>query len=144
MPSYSLCYHNAHLYGAVGNSVINAFDTTLQRAARIALRQKTASLDRNTYEITDILPFRTLAQYKSHCRIKLLLFMANSELYLPSLITAPDSQHATHEASSYKFRLPGHNRSADKKFFYFAAAKLIIKQFTLATNICLPPASIYV
>ena len=48
--------------------------------------------------------------------------MDNSEPCLPSLITKSDSQHATHSAASYKFWLPEHNRSADEKCFYCAAA----------------------
>ena len=40
--------------------------------------------------------------------------MDNSEPYLPLLITESDSQHATRSASSYKFRLPEQNRSADE------------------------------
>ena len=50
--------------------------------------------------------------------------MDNSEPYLPSLITESDSQHATRTASSYKFRLLEHNRSADEECFYYVAAKL--------------------
>ena len=50
--------------------------------------------------------------------------MDNSEPYLPSLITEPDSQNATRSTSSYKFRLPEHNRSADEKCFYYTATKL--------------------
>ena len=50
--------------------------------------------------------------------------MNNSEPYLPSLITESDSQHATRTASSFKFRLLEHNRSADKECFYYVAAKL--------------------
>ena len=63
-------------------------------------------------------------QCKCLCRVNSLFFMDDSEPYLPSLITESDSQHATHSASSYKFQLPEHNRSADKEFFYYAVAKL--------------------
>ena len=87
----------------VSNHVVNAVDTTLQPAARIALRQKTTTLDKNTYETTSILPFRMYTQYKCLCRVNSLLFVDNSEPYLPSLITESDSQHATRSASSYMF-----------------------------------------
>ena len=50
--------------------------------------------------------------------------MDNSEPYLPSLIIESDSQHAIRSVSSYKFRLPEHNRSDDKECFYYAAAKV--------------------
>ena len=62
-------------------------------------------------------------QYKCLCRINSLLFMDNSESYLPSLITEFDSQHATCSASSYKFRPPEHDMSADEECFYYAATK---------------------
>ena len=75
-------------------------DYTLQRAAHIASPQKTATLKRNTYETTDLLPFFKYMQYKSLCRVNSLLFMDTSEPYLPSLITELDSQHATRSASS--------------------------------------------
>ena len=63
-------------------------------------------------------------QYKCLSQVNSLLFVDNSEPYLPSLITESDSQHATHSASSYKFRLREHNRSADEECLYYAAAKL--------------------
>ena len=116
--------HFAPVWCWVGNPVINVLDTTLQRATRRALRQKTATLNRNTNETTGILSFHMYTQYKCLCRVNSLLFKKNSELYLPLLITESDSQHAIHSASSYKFQLPKHNRSADEGCFYYAAAKL--------------------
>ena len=106
--SLHMAYKLSH-YTPVGwwvrNPVINALNTTLQCAARIALRQKkkTATLDRNTHDTTGILPFRMYTQYKCFFRVNLFLFMDKSEPYLPSLITESDSQHATSSACSYKF-----------------------------------------
>ena len=108
----------------VGNAIVNALDTNLQLADCIALRQKTATLDRNLYEIASVLPFHTHTQYESLCRVNSLLFIDTSEPYLPSLITESDGQHTNRSASSYKFRLPEHNRSADEECFYYVAVNL--------------------
>ena len=117
--------HYTSVWCWISNPVFNALNTTWQRAAHIALRQKTAILDRNTYETTaGILPFRMYTQYKCLCRVNSLLFMDISEQYLPSLITESDNQHVTCSASSHKFRLSEHNRSADKERFNYAADKL--------------------
>ena len=112
----------------VGNPVVNAINTTLQCAASIALRKKTATLDWDMNETTGILPICVNKQYKSFCRVNSLLFIDNSESYLPSLITESDSQHATRSVSSYKFRLPEHNRSADEDCFYYAKNVSIMLQ----------------
>ena len=50
--------------------------------------------------------------------------MVNSEPYLPELITESNNQHATRSASSFKFQLPDHSRSANEECFYISVAKL--------------------
>ena len=99
---------------------------------------KTATLDGNTYETTGILSFRMYMQFKSLCWVNSLLFTDNSEPYLPSLITESDSQQVTRSASSYKFWLPEHNRSADEDFYY-AAAKLWNNLHRLITSASCQP-----
>ena len=79
--------------------------------------------------------------YKCLCRVNSLLFMDNSEPYLPSLITESDSQHATHSASSYMFRLPEYYRSADEECFYYAAAKLWNNLHWIITSVSRQPRS---
>ena len=51
----------------VGKIVIYAPNTILQ-AARIALRQKTATLSKNAYEATGLLSFHMYPQYKCLCQ----------------------------------------------------------------------------
>ena len=58
------------------------------------------------------------------CRANSLFFSGNSKSYLPSPITESDSRHAIHSTSSYKFRIPEHNSSANEECYYYAAAKL--------------------
>ena len=79
--------HCTPVWCCVGNLVINALHTTLRRATHIALRQKTATLDRNTYETTGLLPFRMYRHYKCHYQVNSLLLINNNKQYLPSQIT---------------------------------------------------------
>ena len=83
--------------------VINALDTTLQHVAHIDLRQKQSYSTETRMKKLACNHFICTRNIKSFRRVKSLLFMDNSEPYLPSLITKLNNQYATRSASSYKF-----------------------------------------
>ena len=76
-----------------------------------------------TYNSTDILPFKLLAEFKCLLATRSMLQHGGVASYLPALITLDDSQRSTRSMEGRKFKLPRHSNTSDEQCFYYMAAK---------------------
>ena len=66
-------------------------DRVLLRAARVDLHSKTAELNQDLYEATNILPFDLLSSFKCLLTTHALLRQDNVSVYLPQMLSNPTS-----------------------------------------------------
>ena len=109
----------------IDNTEIKAFDHTLKHAARVITHNKRATLNKETFNLTGLFPFKLLSQRKCLLTTQRLLYEPDSLIYMPTLINhSSESQRSTRGSDGRKFLLPAHRCTSYEHCFYYMAAKI--------------------
>ena len=113
------------VWGHVENKQCAAMDHVLQRAARVVLHDKTASLNRQTYDVTGLVSFALMTEWRCDIAVSALLSRENTDSCLPPLLAAGSqcSGRTTRSVAGRCFLIPKHALTASQKCFFYAATK---------------------